>query len=259
MDLGIADRRALVCAASRGLGFACAAALAAEGVRVTLLARCPDVLEAAVAKIRQAGGDAQGVVGDVATDAGRADALAACPEPDILVTNCGGPPRVHEFRALEEADWHALLDAYLIAPVALIGATVDGMAKRGFGRIVNIGSIVIKESGGSLELSAGPRMALAGFVAGLARQTISKGVTVNNLLPGSLDTDRVRGNMELRATRAGVPVDEMYARRAAKIPAGRIGRPDEFGSACAYLCSAQAAYITGQNLLIDGGLYPGTL
>jgi 3-oxoacyl-[acyl-carrier protein] reductase len=247
----------LVCAASRGLGYACAAALASEGVWVTLMARRPDVLAEAVESIRRSGGTADGVVGDVASAAGRQDALAACPDPDILITNCGGPPRIHEFRALQRADWHALLDSYLIAPIELIKATVDGMMRRRFGRIVNIGSIVNKMPGGSLELSAGARLAFTGFAAGLARQVIGANVTINHALPGSLATDRVRGNMELRAERAGVTVEDMYARRAAEIPAGRIGDPAEFGAACAYLCSAQAGYITGQSLLVDGGIYPG--
>ena len=260
MDLAIAGRTALVCAASRGLGRACAFSLAREGVHVTIVARRPGPLAETASEIHaETGVRVNAVTADVTREEGRAKALAACPEPDILLTNTGGPPHVGDFRRLGREEWIALLDAYLAAPVHLIRATVDGMIGRRFGRIVNITSVVVKMPVGSLELSAGPRAAFTGFVAGLARQVVGHNVTINNLLPGSLNTDRVRENMMVRARAAGCTVDEMYARRAKQVPAGRIADPREFGDACAYLCSAQAGYMTGQNLLLDGGRYPGAV
>ena len=259
MDLGIAGKTALVSAASRGLGRACAFSLAREGVDVTIVARRPGPLEETAAEIRAATGvRVTAVAADITNAEGRAKALAACPEPDILITNTGGPPHVSDFRRLGRDDWIALLNAYLVTPVSLIRASVDGMIERRFGRIVNITSIVVKMPVGSLELSAGPRAGFTGFVAGLARQVVRHNVTINNLLPGSLDTDRVRENMEVRARDAGCSVEEMYTRRAAESPAGRFADPAEFGDTCAFLCGAQAGYITGQNLLFDGGRYPGT-
>ncbi|MDP6788526.1 MAG: SDR family NAD(P)-dependent oxidoreductase [Rhodospirillales bacterium] len=259
MDLGLAGKTALVSAASRGLGRACALSLAREGVDVTIVARRPGPLEETAGDIRaETGVRVTAVAADITDAEGRAKALAACPEPDILVTNTGGPPHVSDFRRLGRDDWIALFDAYLVAPISLIQATVDGMIERRFGRIVNITSIVVKMPGGSLELSAGPRAGFTGFVAGLARQVVRHNVTINNLLPGSLDTDRVRENMEVRARQAGCTIDEMYTRRAAEAPAGRIADPQEFGDTCAFLSGVQAGYITGQNLLLDGGRFPGT-
>ncbi len=260
MDLGIAGRTALISGASRGLGRASATALAREGVAVTIVARRPGPLAETAERIRaKTSARVTSVAADITEAAGRAQALAACPAPDIVVTNTGGPPHESDIRKLGRDDWSALLDAYLIAPVMLIRATIDAMIDRRFGRIVNITSIVVKMPGGSLELSAGPRAGFTGFAAGLARQVARHNVTINNLLPGSLDTDRVRENMTARARAAGCTVEEMYARRAAQVPAARIGEPREFGDACAYLCSAQAGFITGQNLLLDGRRFAGTL
>lgn len=259
MDLGIAGKTALVSAASRGLGRACAFSLAREGVDVTIVARRPETLEQTADEIRaETGIQVTTVAADVTDEEGRGKALKSCPEPDILITNTGGPPHINDFRLLEREDWVSLFDAYVVAPVHLIRATVDGMIDRRFGRIVNITSIVVKMPGGSLELSAGPRAGFTGFVAGLARQVMRHNVTINNLLPGSLDTDRVRENMEVRAAAAGCTLEEAYVRRAAESPAGRIADPSEFGDTCAFLCGAQAGYLTGQNLLLDGGRYPGT-
>ncbi len=258
MDLGLAGKTALVSAASRGLGRASAFSLAREGVDVTIVARRSGPLEETAADIRaETGVGVTAVTADITGVEGRAKALASCPQPDILVNNSGGPPHVSDFRRLGRDDWTDLLDAYLVAPVLLIQATLDGMIERRFGRIVNITSIVVKMPAGSLELSAGPRAGFTGFVAGLARQVVRHNVTINNLLPGSLDTDRVRENMEVRARDAGCTIEEMYARRAAVAPAGRIADPAEFGDTCAFLCGAQAGYITGHNLLLDGGRYPG--
>ena len=259
MDLGLAGKTALISAASRGLGRACAFSLAREGVDVTIVARRSGPLEETAAEILAATGvRVTAVAADITNAEGRAKSLAACPQPDVLITNTGGPPHISDFRRLGRDDWIALLDAYLVAPILLIRETVDGMIERRFGRIVNITSIVVKMPAGSLELSAGPRAGFTGFVAGLARQVVRYNVTINNLLPGSLDTDRVHENMEIRARDAGCTVEEMYTQRAAISPSGRIADPVEFGAACAFLCSAQAGYITGQNLLLDGGRYPGT-
>ncbi|MGF7176237.1 SDR family oxidoreductase [Azospirillum doebereinerae] len=259
MDLGIAGRRALVCAASKGLGKACALALAKEGVHVTLTARSADALEAAAAEIRAATGvTVTTAVGDIATEEGRAAALAACPEPDILVNNAGGPPP-GDFRDWEREDWIRALDANMLAPIALIKATVDGMIGRRFGRIVNITSGAVKAPIPILGLSNGARAGLTGFVAGLSRQTVKHNVTINNLLPGPFETDRLRKTMEGGAKASGRSVDEEMALRRQGNPAGRFGDPDEFGAACAFLCSASAGFMTGQNVLLDGGAYSGTL
>ncbi|MCJ2136740.1 SDR family oxidoreductase [Methylobacterium sp. J-026] len=258
MDLGLSGRRALVCAASKGLGRGCALALAREGVAVTITARTAETLERTADDIRRETGAAvTAVAGDIATAAGRDAALAACPEPDILVTNAGGPPP-GDFRDWDRDAWIRALDANMLAPIALIKATVDGMIGRGFGRIVNITSAAVKAPIEQLGLSNGARSGLTGFVAGLARQTVRHGVTINNLLPGPFDTDRIRGNAAAGAAKAGTSVEAFLAARAAANPAGRFGQPDEFGAACAFLCSRHAGFITGQNLLMDGGAYPGT-
>ncbi len=258
MDLGLSGRRALVCAASKGLGRGCALALAREGVAVTITARTAETLERTADAIRRETGAAvTAVAGDIATAAGRDAALAACPEPDILVTNAGGPPP-GDFRDWDRDAWIRALDANMLAPIALIQATVDGMIGRGFGRIVNITSGAVKAPIEQLGLSNGARSGLTGFVAGLARQTVRHGVTINNLLPGPFDTDRIRGNAAAGAAKAGTSVEAFLAARAAANPAGRFGQPDEFGAACAFLCSRHAGFITGQNLLMDGGAYPGT-
>ncbi|PWC39645.1 SDR family oxidoreductase [Azospirillum sp. TSO35-2] len=259
MDLGIAGRHAIVCGASKGLGRACAFALAREGVHVTLTARSADALEATAAEIRAATGvTVTTAVGDIATEEGRAAALAACPEPDILVNNAGGPPP-GDFHDWDRDDWIRALDANMLAPIFLIKATVDGMIGRRFGRIVNITSAAVKAPIPILGLSNGARTGLTGFVAGLSRQTVRHNVTINNLLPGPFETDRLRMTMEGGAKAAGRTIDEELEVRRKGNPSGRFGDPEEFGAACAFLCSAQAGYMTGQNMLLDGGAFAGTL
>ncbi|MBI4985964.1 MAG: SDR family oxidoreductase [Rhodocyclales bacterium] len=258
MDLGIAGKTALVCAASKGLGRACAFALAREGVAVTIVARGRDALDATAAEIRAAAGVAViAVAADITTPAGRAAALAACPQPDILVNNAGGPPP-GDFRDWTRDDWIKALDANMLTPIELIKASVDGMIARRFGRIVNITSGAVKAPIDVLGLSNGARAGLTGFVAGLARKTVRHNVTINNLLPGFFDTDRIRAVIGGQAKAQGVAYEEALAARVATIPAGRIGDAAELGATCAWLCSAQAGFITGQNWLLDGGAYPGT-
>jgi 3-oxoacyl-[acyl-carrier protein] reductase len=257
MDLGLTGRTALVCGASKGLGFGCAQSLAREGVAVTLVARGADALEAAAEALRQATGAAVATVAaDITTPQGRAAALAVCPAPDIVVTNAGGPPP-GDFRDWNRDTWIAALDANMLAPIALIQATVDGMIARRFGRIVNITSAAVKAPIDILGLSNGARSGLTGFVAGLARQTVAHNVTVNNLLPGPFETGRLRETARQWSLRSGKSEETVLAERRAANPSGRFGTIAEFGDACAFLCSAQAGFITGQNLLMDGGLYPG--
>ena len=261
MDTGLKGKSALICAASKGLGRACAMALAAEGVDVTITARTAGPLEATAAEIRSAcpGVVVTEVAGDITTAAGREAALAACPDPDILINNAGGPPPGN-FRDWTRDDWIKALDANMLTPIELIKATVDGMMARKFGRIVNITSAAVKAPIEVLGLSNGARAGLTGFVAGLARKTVINNVTINALLPGPFDTDRLRGPVAVsEAARRGISVDQMLAERAKANPAGRFGDPAEFGLACAFLCGAKAGYITGQNILLDGGAFPGTL
>ena len=261
MDLGLKGRWALVCAASKGLGRGCAEALVGEGANVVITARGDADLQATADVLRalNAAVEVRAVAGDITTEAGRAAALAACPQVDILINNAGGPPP-GDFRDWEREQWLAALDANMLAPIALMKATVDAMAARGFGRIVNITSGAVKAPIDSLGLSNGARSGLTGFVAGLARQPRLAGanVTINNLLPGAFYTDRLRNNMAGAAARAGLPLDELADKRRAGIPAQRFGTAAEFGALCAMLCSAQAGYLTGQNILLDGGSYPGT-
>ena len=261
MDLGIAGKWALVCAASKGLGKGCAQALAREGAHVVITARGVEALEATAAELRQAhpGNVVIAVAGDISTDEGRAAALAACPQVDILVNNAGGPPP-GDFRQWDRDTWIKALDANMLAPIALIKATVDAMAERGFGRIVNITSGAVKAPIDSLGLSNGARSGLTGFVAGLARQPrlAGRNVTINNLLPGAFDTDRLQSAFRGGAASTGQSVEQLAELRRRTIPAGRFGSAAEFGELCAFLCSRQAGYLTGQNLLIDGGTYPGT-
>lgn len=258
MDLGLGGRTALVCASSKGLGKACAFSLAREGVALTLVARGQVALEATAEEIRQATGVAVTTVAcDIATEAGRRAALEVCPAPDILITNAGGPPP-GSFRDWSREDWIAALDANMLGPIALIRATVDGMQTRGFGRIVNVTSGAVKAPIDSLGLSNGARSGLTGFVAGLARRTVAHNVTINNLLPGPFETDRLLATAAATSKQTGQSLEEVLAMRRTANPAGRFGKPSEFGDACAYLCSAQAGYITGQNWLLDGGAYPGT-
>ncbi len=259
MDLGIRGRTALVCAASKGLGKGCALALAREGVSLVINARGKEALEATAAEIRSStGAKVVAVAGDITTAEGRAAALAACPDPDILVNNAGGPPP-GDFRSWSREDWLKALDANMLTPIELIKATVDGMIARKFGRIVNITSGAVKMPIPELGLSNGARTGLTGFVAGIARQTVAHNVTINGLLPGPFDTDRLRGNFAFNAKKFGKTVEELTKARAEGNPAKRFGTIEEFGAACAFLCSAHAGYITGQNLLLDGGSYPGTL
>jgi 3-oxoacyl-[acyl-carrier protein] reductase len=261
MDLGLKGRWALVCAASKGLGRGCAEALVGEGANVVITARGErDLLSTAAAlKAMNPAVEVLAVVGDIATPEGRAAALAAPPQIDILVNNAGGPPP-GDFRDWGREQWIAALDANMLAPIELIKATVDAMAARGFGRVVNITSGAVKAPIDVLGLSNGARSGLTGFVAGLARQPRLAGanVTINNLLPGAFDTDRLRKTFAAGAAKAGLGVDEVAAKRRAAIPAQRFGTAAEFGAICAMLCSEQAGYLTGQNILLDGGNYPGT-
>jgi 3-oxoacyl-[acyl-carrier protein] reductase len=258
VDLGIRGKTALVCGASKGLGRGCATSLAREGCRVTLVARERKALEKAAEEIRAAtGATIATVAADITSDEGRAAALAACPQPDILVTNAGGPPP-GDFRKFAREDWLRAVNANMLTPIELIRATVDGMLSRRFGRIVNITSSAVKAPIGELALSNGARSGLTGFVAGLARETVAHNVTINNLLPGRFWTDRLISNTEFLAKEQGKTPEQVKRERENAIPARRFGTPEEFGDLCAYLCSAQAGYITGQNFLIDGGIYPGT-
>jgi 3-oxoacyl-[acyl-carrier protein] reductase len=259
MDTGLKGRRALVCAASKGLGRACAMALAREGVAVTITARDAETLERTAAEIRTAtGGTVATAPGDITTEAGRAAALAACPDPDILINNAGGPPP-GDFRTWDREIWIRALDANMLTPIFLIRAVIDGMCARRFGRIVNITSAAVKSPIPTLGLSNGARAGLTGFVAGLARQVARYNVTINGLLPGPFLTDRLRSNAAAAASVAGRSVDDVLAERARETPAQRIGDPAEFGEACAFLCSAHAGFIVGQNLLIDGGAFNATM
>ena len=258
MDLGIKGRKAIVCAASKGLGKGCARALAAEGVSLVVNARGAEALEATAAEIRaDFGVDVVAVAADVTTHEGRAALLAACPDPDILVNNAGGPPP-GDFRSWDEKAWHAAVEANMVTPIMLIRATIDGMIARKFGRIVNISSRSVKTPQIELGLSNGARSGLVGFVAGLARQTVRHNVTINNLLPGVFDSDAQKNHIRGMLESTGKTFEQLWEERGRNNPAGRYGRVEEIGAYCAFICSAHAAYITGQNLLIDGGAYTGT-
>lgn len=257
MDLGIAGKKALVCGASAGLGFACAQALVREGVEVVIVARTEAPLrEAALALTALGAGAVHWVAADVTTAEGRARILATHPAFDIVVTNAGGPPP-GDFRQWDRDIWLKALDANMLAPIELIKATVDGMMARGFGRILNITSSAVKAPVDGLGLSNGARSGLTGFVSGLARSTVARGVTINNLLPGTFDTARLAGNFAAQAQREGRSVDDVRAARLAKHPAHRLGQPSELGATCAFLCSVHAGYINGQNVLLDGGSFAG--
>ena len=264
MDLGIAGKWALVCGASKGLGLGCAQALVSEGVNVLIVARGAEVLQAAATKLiadnaGATGATVQFVAADITTAEGRAAVFAQRKDFDIVVTNAGGPPP-GDFRDWDREAWIKAVDANMLTPIELIKATVDGMAERGFGRIVNITSSSVKAPIDILGLSNGARSVLTGFVAGLARtpKLAGSGVTINNLLPGAFETDRLRVTMQGAASKSGQPVDAIMDARRKTIPARRFGTPEEFGAICAFLCSSHAAYITGQNVLADGGAYPGT-
>ena len=263
MDLGITGKWALVCGASKGLGFGCAQALVREGVNVLIVARGAEVLAAAATTLiadgaRPAGASVQFVAADITTTEGRAAVFAVRKDFDIVVTNAGGPPP-GDFRDWDREAWIKAVDANMLTPIELIKATVDGMAARGFGRIVNITSSAVKAPIDILGLSNGARSGLTGFVAGVSRSKLAgQGVTINNLLPGAFDTDRLKATMQGAATKTGQPIEALMDARRKTIPARRFGNPEEFGAICAFLCSTQAAYMTGQNVLADGGAYPGS-
>jgi 3-oxoacyl-[acyl-carrier protein] reductase len=259
MDLGIAGRRAIVCASSRGLGRACAHALASEGASVVVNGRDPARLEETARELRTAtGATVTAVVADLCTEAGRETLLAACPEPDILVNNNAGPAP-GRFEDWDHARWLAALEANLLAPALMIRGVIGGMRARRFGRIVNITSAMVKAPHAAMGLSTAARSALTAVCKGLSKEVARDNVTINNLLPERIDTDRQRMMAELRAKTGGVSIEQAYVEMAASIAAGRLGTPAEFGAACAWLCSAQAGYISGQNLQLDGGSYPGVL
>jgi 3-oxoacyl-[acyl-carrier protein] reductase len=257
MDLGIAGRKAVVCASSRGLGRACAQALAAAGCEVVINGRDRNALEATADDLRRTtGATITAVAGDVATPHGQEALLAACPQPDILVNNNAGPP-FRDFRQLTRQQMIDGVIANMVVAIELTQKVIDPMVARRFGRIVNITSGSVKMPLVGLDLSSGARAGLTAFLAGVARAVAGSNVTINFLLPGTFDTDRLRSNLEANAKNRGVSIDQAQADRIATIPAKRFGTPAEFGAACGFLCSAQAGYITGQNVLIDGGAFPG--
>jgi 3-oxoacyl-[acyl-carrier protein] reductase len=259
MDLGIAGRRAIVCASSRGLGRACATALAGEGVDVTINGRSAETLAATADVIRDATSvEVQTVVGDIELESTRAALLEACPEPDILVNNNGGPPP-GRYQDWDRDTWIAALDSNMIAPALMIRSVLDGMVERRFGRIVNITSAMVKTPLAPMGLSTGARTGLTSVCKALSRDVAHANVTINNLLPERIDTARQRGMAELRAKLGGVSIEKAYEEMKASIAAGRLGRPEELGDACAFLCSAQAGFISGQNLQVDGGSYAGLI
>ncbi|HUF87542.1 MAG TPA: SDR family oxidoreductase [Thermohalobaculum sp.] len=259
MDMGIGGRKAIVCAASKGLGRGCAEALAAEGVELVICARTAEALEDTASEIAaQHGVSVTPVACDITTEAGREAVLAACPAPDILVNNAGGPPP-GDFRDFDLDDWRRAVEGNMITPIALIRATVYGMAERGFGRIVNITSYSVKAPIPTLELSNGARAGLTGGIAALARKVAKHNVVINNLLPGPFETDRLINTTRAIAEKTGKTREEIHAARAAENPTGRFGTTQEFGAACAFLCSAHAGYITGQNIVLDGGAINATL
>ena len=259
MDLGIKGRTAIVCAASKGLGKGVALALAQEGVNVVITARTKSEIEATAEEIRKATGvKVTAIAGDITTDEGRKQVLAACPNPDILINNAGGPPP-GDFKDFTLDDWRKAVEWNMITPIALIKSTVYGMIDRGFGRIVNITSQSVKAPIASLELSNGARTGLTGAIAVIARKAVRSNVTINNILPGPFDTDRLRSSTKRMAELRGADEAMVVAERMAAIPAGRFGNTGEFGAAAAFLCSQHAGFITGQNLLLDGGGFPGSM
>ena len=261
MELGIAGKTALVCGASKGLGYGCAEALVKEGVNVVIVARTAADLQAAAARLQGVatlGAWVKAIAADITTEAGRAEVFASHADFDIVVTNAGGPPP-GDFRDWDKQAWFKAVEANMYTPIALIQATVDGMAARGFGRIINITSSAVKAPIDVLGLSNGARSGLTGFVAGVARSGIAaQGVTINNILPGLFDTDRLRGMHANAMQKTGKSQEQIVAERQNSIPVRRFGQPHEFGALCTFLCSDLAGYITGQNMLIDGGAYSGT-
>lgn len=259
MDLDIRGRKAIVCASSKGLGKACALALAKEGAEVWICGRTEETLQQAADEIRAAaGGDVVYVVADVTSGEGRDALLEACPFPDILVNNAGGPPP-GDFRDWDQQDWFDAVNANMFSAIDMIRRCLDGMIERRFGRIVNITSVAVKMPVTTLGLSNGARAGLTGFVSGIARDPAQYNVTINNLLPGYVATDRMWAVLEDGARKTGQDPEAFQEAMFARIGARRPGDPDEFGAICAFLCSSQAAYVTAQNILMDGGLYPGTL
>ena len=258
MDLGLTGRNAIVCGSSKGLGFACASALARAGANVLLNGRSENGLKEACKRLSaEAGIPIRGVTADVTEEGGRNALLEALPQPDILVTNAAGPPPGN-FEDWGEAEWNAAVRANMIAPILFVRRCIGGMRQRRWGRIINITSSAVKAPLSSLGLSNGARSGLTGFMAGLARQVARDGVTINNLLPGSFATDRLRHLAQAEADKRGLSFDEVWIEKARLNPTGRLGRPEEFGATCAFLASDLAGYINGQNLLLDGGTYPGT-
>jgi 3-oxoacyl-[acyl-carrier protein] reductase len=258
MDMGIRGRNAIVCAASAGLGMGCAQALAQEGAKLVMNARDPDRLEATARGIRvTTGATIVTVAADITSEEGRRAVLAACPQPDILVNNAGGPP-IGSFQDFDQAMWLVALNMAMLTPIAMIKATVNGMIKRKFGRIINITSGAVKAPVPSFDLSNGARAGLTGFVGGLARQVACHNVTINNLLPGQFETARLDATLDNDGRLHSIPPERARAERLEKIPARRFGKVEEFGAACVFLASDHAGYVIGQNLLLDGGHYPGT-
>lgn len=259
MDMGIRGRKAIVCAASKGLGRGCAEALTTEGVQLVIAARTREAVERTAEEIeRKRGVTVTPVACDVTTEDGRAALLAACPTPDILVNNAGGPPP-GDFRDFDLDDWRRAVEGNMITPIALIRATVQGMCERGFGRIVNITSYSVKHPIATLELSNGARAGLTGGIAALARKVARHNVAINNMLPGPFATDRLVNTSRALAEKTGRSFEEVHAGRAAENPTHRFGTPEEFGAMCAFLCSAHAGYIVGQNLVLDGGSHNAML
>lgn len=258
MEMGIKGKKAIVCASSRGLGKGCALALAEEGVELVINGRNEEVLSSTANEIREKFGvNVTEFCADITIKDQQDKLIELCPNPDILVNNAGGPPP-GDFRDWDRDDWTNACIANMFTPIELIKSYVDGMVNRKFGRIINITSSSVKAPIDVLGLSNGARSGLTGFVAGIARKTVINNVTINNILPGPFDTDRLRGNFKFASEKTGKSIEEIRAGREAENPSGRFGTPEEFGAVCAFLCSMHAGYITGQNLLIDGGAYPGT-
>lgn len=254
MDLGISGKSAIVCASSRGLGKGCAKHLAGAGCKVFVNGRDPEVGKRTVDEIAKlASHDPELILADVSTTEGQAALLEACPQPDILVNNNGGPPR-RDFRELDRAAILEGVTQNMVTPIELIQKVLDGMADRGFGRIVNITSLSVYTAIEGLDLSSGARAGLSSFLAGIARGVADKNVTINQILPGKMDTDRLSGGIALTAKNRGISYDEAAKNEAMAIPAKRFGTADEFGALCAFLCSQHAGYVTGRNILVDGGL-----
>ena len=257
MDLCLAGKTAVVCASSRGLGRACAEALAGAHVNLVINGREPNALARTAADLRtRFGVQVTAVPADATTEAGQAALVAECPAPDILVNNAGGPPP-GDWRQFDRAAWHAAIDANLLSAVFLMREYTAGMAERGFGRVVNITSAMVKMPHELMGLSVAARIGLTGFVRGIAPSLIARNVTINNLLPEQFETDRLRSNLAFIAGKKGIAAEAEIATQIASSPAKRFGRPEEFGATCAFLCSAHAGYMTGQNILLDGGRYPG--